>query len=148
MKLSIALICAGIICAGGRTYYSKEQALQKVWGETEISSLKLSGRTFYTPSSGDDKSLVSFDTQKVKSKGQTIMLNISADGTINEILLCKFDEPVRYKASPRFYQQFIGKSLKDDLRLKGDINGVSGATLTSKSTVASVKRILTDHAQE
>ncbi len=142
------MVCAALFVAEGKTFFTKQEALQEVWGESEITVEQISDHTFYKSLDSKDHSSACFNTQRVRSKGQTIMLHIADDGTIVDLLVCKFNEPIRYKAPPVFYQQFIGKKLDDDLRLKRGIDGVSGATLTSRATVKSVREILTAHAEK
>ncbi len=148
MKIVTAMVCAALFAAEGKTYFTKQEALQEVWGESEITLEHVSDHTFYKSLDSSDNSSACFNSQRVRSKGQTIMLHVADDGTIVDILVCRFNEPIRYKAPPRFYQQFIGKKLNADLRLKRDIDGVSGATLTSRATVKSVREILTAHAKK
>ena len=77
------------------------------------------------------------------------MVHFSEDGTILDVVLCKFKEPVRYKPSEKWLKQFDGKKLNEDLRLKRGIDGISGATLTARATVSSVRTILAAyHAEE
>ena len=76
------------------------------------------------------------------------MLHVTEEGEIIDIFLCKFKEPVKYKPSKKWLNQFIGKTLNEDLRLKRDIDGVSGATLTSRATIKSVREILTAYAEK
>ncbi|MFT7517054.1 MAG: Na+-translocating ferredoxin:NAD+ oxidoreductase RnfG subunit [Myxococcota bacterium] len=148
MKIATAFICAALFVAEESTFFTKQEALQEVWGESEIEVEQISDHTFYKSLDGKDNSSASFSTMRVRSKGQTIMLHIADDGTIQKLLVCRFDEPMRYKAPSKFYQQFIGKKLDDDLRLKRGIDGISGATLTSRATVKSVREILTAHAEK
>ena len=148
MKIVTAMVCAALFVAEGKTYFTKQEALQEVWGESGITVKHISDHTFYKSLDSADNSSACFTSQRVRSKGQTIMLHIDEDGSIIDLLVCRFNEPIRYKAPPRFYQQFVGKTLNDDLRLKRDIDGVSGATLTSRATVKSVREILTAHAKK
>ena len=149
MKVA-AFVCVSLVCLGApRTYLTREQALEKVWGESEVTTSQKSDHTFYSSANSKDKSSASFYTKKVRSKSQTIMVHFAEDGTILDVVLCKFKEPVRYKPSEKWLKQFDGKKLNDDLRLKKDIDGISGATLTARATVSSVRTILAAyHAEE
>ena len=148
MKVVTAIICMALFVDEGRTYFTKQEALQEVWGESELKVKQYSDHAFYMSKDNVDDSSACFNSQRVRSKGQTVMLHIAEDGTIIDLMVCRFNEPIRYKAPSVFYQQFIGKKLNDDLRLKRDIDGVSGATLTSRATVKSVREILTAHAKK
>jgi cytochrome c-type biogenesis protein CcmH/NrfF len=148
MKIATAIICAALFAAEGKTYFTQQEALQEIWGEAELTSEQYSEHTFYMSQKSTDDSSVCFISKRVRSKGQSLMLHVAVDGTVIDLVVCRFGEPVRYKAPPLFYQQFVGKKLNDDLRLKRDIDGVSGATLTSRATVASVREILEAHAKK
>jgi Na+-translocating ferredoxin:NAD+ oxidoreductase RnfG subunit len=148
MKIVTALVCATLFAAEGKTYFTQQEALQEIWGEAELTSERYAEHTFYMSQKSTDDSSACFISKRVRSKGQSLMLHVAADGTIIDLVVCHFGEPVRYKAPPRFYQQFVGKKLNDDLRLKRDIDGISGATLTSRATVTSVREILEAHAEK
>jgi hypothetical protein len=60
--------------------------------------------------------------------------------------MLSFGEPEEYIPRTKWYAQFMGKGLQDDLRLKGDIKGVSGATLTATATASAARRTLALHA--
>ena len=87
-----------------------------------------------------------FDTRMVRSKPQSIMLIIDKDQRIEKLVVCSFHEPFEYKPVARWYEQFEGRQLNDDLHLKKDIHGVSGATLTARATTAAVREVLAAHA--
>ncbi|MFH1387641.1 MAG: FMN-binding protein [bacterium] len=46
-------------------------------------------------------------------------------------------------AKPEFLKQFIGKSLKDKIEAKQDIEAITGATITSRAVCRGVKEALT-----
>jgi len=148
MKIATAIVCAALFAAEGKTYFTQQEALQEIWGEAELTSEQYSEHTFYMSQKNTDDSSACFISKRVRSKGQSLMLHVAVDGTIIDLVVCRFGEPVRYKAPPLFYQQFVGKKLNDDLRLKRDIEGGSGAALTSRATVASVREILEAHAKK
>lgn len=87
-----------------------------------------------------------FDTRLVRSRRQTIMVVVDAEQRIEQLVLCDFDEPLDYKPVDRWYAQFKGRRLDEEMQLKKGIHGVSGATLTARATVASVREILAAHA--
>ncbi|MDP7062672.1 MAG: FMN-binding protein [Planctomycetota bacterium] len=83
-----------------------------------------------------------FDKRIVRTKGQEIMLVIDDQGVIQDLMVCSFDEPIKYKPSAKWYAQFKGKKLDDKLQLKQDIHGISGATLTARSTTKAARELL------
>lgn len=83
-----------------------------------------------------------FDKRIVRTKAQEVMLVIDAKGVIKDLVVCVFDEPIKYKPSDKWYAQYKGLKLDNDLQLKKDIHGVSGATLTARSTTSAVRELL------
>lgn len=86
-----------------------------------------------------------FDTHRVRTLRETVMVVVGADGRVAKVLLCAFAEPLDYVPRPRFYQQFERRRLDDDLRLRRGIDGMTGATLTSRATTDCVRRVLAIH---
>jgi Na+-translocating ferredoxin:NAD+ oxidoreductase RnfG subunit len=67
---------------------------------------------------------------------------LDADGKMKRIEVVAFLEPPEYQPSERWYDQFAGKKLEQNLRLSGEIHPVTGATLTAKATTEAVRRVL------
>jgi len=82
------------------------------------------------------------ETHKVRSLSETILVVIDPDGLARGVHLLAFHEPPEYAPTVRWLDQFEGRPLSDELSLRGDIDGISGATLTANSITASVRRIL------
>lgn len=83
-----------------------------------------------------------FDTQRVRTLDQCLMVVVAPDGAVQRIELCSFDEPPEYVPRGSWYGQFSGKKLDEELELKRSIRGVTGATLTARATTTSVRRVL------
>jgi Na+-translocating ferredoxin:NAD+ oxidoreductase RnfG subunit len=82
------------------------------------------------------------DTALVRTKKQSLLVLLNTDGTIKRIEVVAFLEPPEYMAMERWYDQFKGKTLTDDLRLNRSIRGITGATLTARATTEAVRRVL------
>lgn len=74
------------------------------------------------------------------------ILLINADGAVENLMVLEYGErrgkPV---AKRRFLKQFFGKTIKNRIKLKKDIRGVSGATISSKGVTNGVKKLLHVH---
>lgn len=88
-----------------------------------------------------------FDTRKVRSKAQTLMIAICPDGKVKRIEILRFDEPKEYRAPAKWIAQLHGKSLKDSLKIKGDVRNLTGATLTAHASLRAVREALAIHAE-
>lgn len=82
------------------------------------------------------------DTHIVRTKKESLLIMLDADGKVKRIEVVAFLEPPEYQPSGRWYEQFTGKKLEPGLRLSGEIHPVTGATLTAKATTEAVRRIL------
>jgi hypothetical protein len=83
-----------------------------------------------------------FDTHIVRTMPETIMVLVDPEGTVRRIEVLSFLEPEDYLPLPRWYGQFAGHGLDDELSLKRGIHPVAGATLTANATTDAVRRVL------
>lgn len=88
---------------------------------------------------------VYLDVHRVRTLPETLLLAVNVDRTIRGVEVLDFHEPQEYLPGARWYAQFAGRSLDEDLQLKHGIDGVSGATLTARATVRAVRRMLALH---
>lgn len=83
-----------------------------------------------------------FDTHKVRTLKETLMIVVDPAGRVRRMEILAFGEPADYIPPAAWYAQFPGRALDDDLDLKRGIRGVTGATLTARATTAAVRRAL------
>lgn len=70
-------------------------------------------------------------------------LAVDPDGKITNVNVLDFKERRgRPAAKKSFTNQFIGKNITNPLRLRRDINGVTGATITSTSLTDGIRKLL------
>jgi hypothetical protein len=86
-----------------------------------------------------------FDTHLVRTLSETILILLSAEGRIIRIDILSFDEPEDYLPTPRWMEQFPGRSLDDDLSLNRGIRSLSGATLSARAITGAARRVLALH---
>jgi hypothetical protein len=86
-----------------------------------------------------------FDTHRVRTLDETLLVVVSPNDTIARIEVISFSEPTDYLPRESWYRQFDGEDLDADLRLNRAIHTVSGATLTANATTAAARRILALH---
>lgn len=82
------------------------------------------------------------DTHIVRTKKESLLIVLSDDGKIRRIEVVAFQEPPEYLPSEKWYQQFEGKSLDPDFRLKKEIHPVTGASLTAQASTDASRRVL------
>jgi hypothetical protein len=83
-----------------------------------------------------------FDTHRVRTLNETLLVAVSPEGRILRVETVVFHEPQDYQARPTWVKQFDGKALDDRLTLRGDIHPLSGATLTANAMTDAARRSL------
>ena len=83
---------------------------------------------------------------KVRTKRQALLIAMNSEGVLAGITVLGFAEPRNYLPRAKWFALFQGHRLDEQLRLRKGIDGVSGATLTSRATVAAARRALAVHA--
>jgi len=102
--------------------------------------------TYYTAArNGQPAGTAYFDTHKVRTLPETLMIVIDLQGKVARIEVLSFREPEEYMPRPTWYQQFLGKKLDADLQIKRGVRPVTGATLTARATTDAVRRVLALH---
>jgi hypothetical protein len=86
-----------------------------------------------------------FDTHRVRTLAETLMVAIAPDGTILRVEVLAFDEPLDYLPRPVWYESFRGRALDAELELRRSVRPVSGATLTARATTDGARRALALH---
>ncbi len=148
--------------AAGKVFLTQKQALHQVFGKQEMQSqthywdkkqreeiLRLAdanqvaalGKEFWQK----DGRSAWWDTRKVRSKSQSLLIVIDPNHELEKILVCSFQEPLEYLPTSKWYAQFEGKKLNAKLQLNQDIHGFTGATLTARATVKAVREALAAH---
>jgi hypothetical protein len=164
MKLALLLLLFSTLNAGGHggtAFPTSEEAIKDLFpGSTlrldyiTLSSPEqkrasdLAGTTVSSKNKlwrvvGEEGELLGFaliDTHRVRNKRESLLISWTEDGRALGPRVLGFAEPLQYLPRAKWYGQFKGKALKDSLRLRGDIDGISGATLSARATVKAVRR--------
>lgn len=82
------------------------------------------------------------DTHIVRTKKESVLISLDADGLLKRIDVTVFLEPPEYRAPDAWLRQYRERSLNDDLRMNRAIRPIAGATLTARATNAAVRRVL------
>ena len=76
-----------------------------------------------------------------------IALGLNADGSVKAVEILEYREAYGGEVrNPKWLAQFTGKKNGARLELAGDIQNISGATLSSKHITDGVRRLLATHA--
>lgn len=82
------------------------------------------------------------DTHIVRTKKETLLVSLDADGRVRRVDVTAFLEPAEFKAPHAWLNQYQDKSLTDDLRLHRQIRPIAGATRTAQAASDAVRRAL------
>ena len=82
------------------------------------------------------------DTHVVRTKRESLLISLEADGSVRRVDVTAFLEPPDYLASERWLRQYSQRQLDDDLALQRAIRPIAGATLTAIAANAAVRRVL------
>ncbi len=86
-----------------------------------------------------------FDTHKVRSLAETLMVVVDPDGRVARIEVLSFTEPEEYLPPGGFFGQFAGKDLDGLSYKKSVLRRVTGATMSSNATLQAARRTLALH---
>jgi hypothetical protein len=86
-----------------------------------------------------------FDSHRVRTMPETVMVVVGTGGKIAKIEILSFDEPPDYFPRQRWIDQFRGKKLDDGLSLRGQVRPISGASLTGRAIMNASRKILAIH---
>jgi len=110
-----------------------------------LSRVKLESKIFtYYVGIGDGgvASYAFLGSHIVRTKPVVYMVVINPDGRLKYVEILAFYEPEEHLPSMRWFEQFKGKVLDNNLWPKRGISAVSGATLSVNGITAEVRKIL------
>jgi len=98
---------------------------------------------YYVGWTGDEVLGYAFiDTHVVRTKTETFMVVLSADGSVLESRVLAFHEPPEYMPPQRWLDQFQGQPLSPELNVRRKIAGIAGATMSAHALTAGVRRVM------
>jgi Na+-translocating ferredoxin:NAD+ oxidoreductase RnfG subunit len=114
----------------------------------ELSGVEVSSAlvTYYVARrNGQPAGIGYVDTHRVRTLPETLMVVVDAQGRVARVEVIAFREPEDYLPRGNWYEQFRGRGLDRELRLKQKIRPVTGATLTARAATDAVRRVLALH---
>lgn len=85
------------------------------------------------------------DKHLVRTLPQTLIVAVDADGILVRMKVLAFREPAEYIARDGWMEQFCGKTVEDQIRMKKNVDGITGATLTARAVSQCARRTLAIH---
>lgn len=163
-KLLILIAALGLpFVAAGTVYYSKDEALELAFGAgAEVESLpvflteeqaaqiektalvKLDGNlfTFFVGrKNGQTLGYAAIESHTVRTQPETMLIVLSPSGELVRTEILAFHEPPEYQPPGRWFERLYRRPL-EDLRLNQGIDGISGATLSCRASLDSIRKTL------
>jgi hypothetical protein len=94
---------------------------------------------------GGNGAFAYFDTHRVRTLPETVMIVVGADGKVERVEILSFDEPADYFPKRRWIDQLLGHRIDNDLSLNRAIRPISGASLTGRAIVNATRKVLALH---
>lgn len=150
--------------AEGKVYKTKDAALKEVFSDADtvekinvflgkkeqekieaLAKSKLESRmfTFYAGRKGSViVGYAVFGSHVVREKPAVYMVVINPDGSIKQVEIMAFYEPEERLPPKKWFKQFAGKILNDELWPKKGIEAVTGATISVNSITQEIRKLL------
>ena len=161
--LSCLLAVAMAPTAQGTVYYSKEEAFELAFGQgAQVETLpvfltdaqaatiekaaqaKLEGRlfTFYEGKrQGQLLGYAALESHTVRTQPEMLMVVLSPTGSLVRAEILAFHEPPEYQPPARWFERLYQRP-KEELHLNRGVDGISGATLSSRAALDSIRKVL------
>lgn len=98
--------------------------------------------TFYVgKSAGKILGYAAIESVTVRTKPETLLIVLTPEGELKQVVTLAFHEPPEYQPPENWFEQLYKKPIVDMDFNKG-IQGISGATLSTRANVASVRKVL------
>jgi hypothetical protein len=161
--LAVALAAAGAVALRAKVFLTVDEALALAFPGCEVephtvyltdaqldrarqlAGVEIAGamvRPYVARCDGRVAGAAYFDSHRVRTLAETLMVVVTAGGELERVELLAFREPEDYIPRDTWYAQFENERLDDELSLKRGIRGVTGATLTARATTDAVRRVL------
>ena len=82
------------------------------------------------------------DTHTVRTKRESLLISLDAQGRVLRVDVTAFLEPPEYRAPEAWLGQYRSRGLDDDLSINRAIRPIAGATLTGRAANSAVRRVL------
>jgi len=94
---------------------------------------------------GSDGRVAYFDTHRVRTEPETVMVVVNADGSVDRVEILAFNEPTDYFPKRRWLDQLLHRKLDGELALNRGVRPISGASLTGRALVNATRKVLALH---
>lgn len=94
---------------------------------------------------GNPAGMAYLDVHRVRTLPEKVLVVVDPGGRIAGIEVLAFQEPPDYLPPQRWYDKLKGRALDADLQTGRGVDGITGATLTTRAAMESARRALALH---
>ncbi len=164
VKMTLAVFLMALALPGfGKIYYSKNEAMELAFGKEatievlslfpqadeierieKLARVKLESALFSFYVGKKDGKLLGYaaiESHTVRTKPETLLVVLNPQGKISAVHTLAFHEPPEYQPPQRWYEQLYGREL-ERLSFSADIQGITGATLSTRSALNISRKVM------
>jgi hypothetical protein len=162
VSISFLIVVGG---ANGTVYYSREEAIELAFGSNsgaqvenlpifltdeqvdeveKTAQVKVDSNlfTFYVGKrQGSILGYAAIDSNVVRTQQETMLIVLSPSGELVRVEILAFHEPPEYQPPARWFDKTYRRPL-DDLNLNHGVDGISGATISSRAALSSIRKTM------
>jgi hypothetical protein len=149
-----------------KIFYSKNEAMELAFGkgtqvemlslfpnDTELAKIQQLAKVKLAPgmfsfyvgkNQGKMLGYAAIETETVRTKPETLLIVLSPEGEVSNIVTLAFHEPPEYQPPERWYNQLLHLPIVE-LDFNKGVQGIAGATLSTRSALNSVRKIQALH---
>lgn len=99
--------------------------------------------TFYAARRGAETlGYVVLHTHRVRTKNQVLAVSFELDGRLHQVQIAAFHEPSEYRPGEAWLARLSGKTSRDRLAVGMDLDAISGASLSTRTTAEQTRWLL------
>lgn len=151
------------VTAHAAIFYSKDEAMKLAFGDDasvemqslfptpeevaqieQLAKVKLESNlfSFYVGKrQGAVIGYAAIESHNVRTKPETLLVVLTPDGKLRNVYTLAFHEPPEYQPPERWMALLANHSI-EELSLNKDIQGVAGATLSTRAAINSARKVL------
>jgi hypothetical protein len=161
--LALLAVLALPLVAAGTVFYSKDEALELAFGKDadietvpvfltdeqaakieKTAQVKLDGNLFSFfegKRQGQILGYAAIESHTVRTQPETLLIVLSPSGELVRTEILAFHEPPEYQPPGRWFERLYRRPM-EELRLNQGVDGIAGATLSSRASLDSIRKTL------
>lgn len=161
--LTLILLWATVFSVSAAVFYSKDEAMKLAFGDDasvemqslfpsleevtqieQLAKVKLESNliSFYVGKrQGSVIGYAAIESHTVRTKPETLLVVLTPEGKLQNVYTLAFHEPPEYQPPERWMALLANHSI-EELSLNKDIQGVAGATLSTRAAINSARKVL------